>query len=587
MYYGKKKAIIIAIIVIALVIILGAIGVFVLLGSDTFKSPEEMFFKYMGKAIEEFDYKENAQLAGIENLKKEVPYTIKGTIEAKIQSNEEWANKIFNSGINQSKLVIDGKVDEAEAKAYAKSDLFLNNNNIFTIQFARNDDTYAIYCDEIVTAYVGLENNNLKDLARKLNLGINVEEIPDKIEIDDMSEDLFKISEQEKSHILEIYANVIKENVDKKSFTIEKDAKVVKNGSNVKATGYRLNLNGQQVSELEIAMLRALSQDSITLNMISTKAKMLGLNSKYSDVNTISQTISRKIAEIQNAEEYGDGISIVVYVDNNNNIISTECIVNNIAKFTAYTTQNDNTKTRNIIIENLEGDGSFQNIEIVETEKTTAGGSSTGLSINVDDLKTVEFYMNNVGNSSERYLNTEMEVSYADEQGSYEFTYKQELNFVDQLEEEIVKVDKYNSGIINYYPAEQTESIAKQIVARINYLLNEKLSMLGIDLSNGRLEPKLNEVLKEQEIATFNSTFEPYVGTISGTSLKSLITIVNNNNKDVKNKNVILTLDGINTSGSSSVKTDNNKNYTVELVKDDEGYITEIKATTQEMQLTI
>ena len=582
MYYGKKKAIIIAIIVIALVIILGAIIGVVLLGGDTFKSPEELFFKYMGKAVEELDFKENDQLVGIEELKKEMPYTIKGTIEADIQSNEEWANKIFNSGINQSRLEIDAKVDETEAKAYAKSDLFLNNQNIFTIQFARNDDTYAIYCDEIVTAYVGLENNNLKDLARKLNLGINTEEIPDRIAIEDMGDSLFEISEQEKNHILEIYGNVIKENVDKKSFTKEKDAKVVKNGTSINATGYRLNLNGKQVNDLEIAMLKALSQDSITLNMISTKAKILGLNSQYSDINTISQTISKKIAEMQNTEEYGDGISIVVYVDNNS-IISTEFIVNNVAKFTIYTTKTENGKTRNLTIENLEGEGLFQNIGVIETEKNTNNGSSMNLSINVDDIKIVELYMNNIGNSSEQYLNTDIEFSYTDEQGSYEFTYKQELKFADQLEEEIVKVDKYNSGIINYYPAEQTESVAKQIVARINYLLNEKLSMLGIDLSNGRLEPKINEVLKEQEVATFNSTFEPYVGTISGSSLRSLVTLVNTNNKDIKNKNVILTLDGINTSGSNSVNTDNNKNYNVEMVKDEEGFITEIKVTTKNM----
>ena len=107
--------------------------------------------------------------------------------------------------------------------------------------------------------------------------------------------------------------------------------------------------------------------------------------------------------------------------------------------------------------------------------------------------------------------------------------------------------------------------------------------MLGIDLSNGRLEPKINEVLKEQEVATFNSTFEPYVGTISGSSLRSLVTLVNTNNKDIKNKNVILTLDGINTSGSNSVNTDNNKNYNVEMVKDEEGFITEIKVTTKNM----
>ena len=72
MYYGRRRGLIVAIVIIVLVIVLGIGGAFAYLTTDMFKSNQALFFKYAGQALKNMEYTQNTQLTAIENLKEQI-----------------------------------------------------------------------------------------------------------------------------------------------------------------------------------------------------------------------------------------------------------------------------------------------------------------------------------------------------------------------------------------------------------------------------------------------------------------------------------------------------------------------------------
>ena len=77
-------------------------------------------------------------------------------------------------------LQIEAKVNNPEEKAYAKANLNYQNENLFSLEYVNSNNIYALKSDEIVTAFLGVENSNLKVLAQKLGI-IDTKTIPDEI----------------------------------------------------------------------------------------------------------------------------------------------------------------------------------------------------------------------------------------------------------------------------------------------------------------------------------------------------------------------------------------------------------------------
>lgn len=347
MYQGKRKGIIIVIVLIILIIaVLG--GIFVYAYTDLLKSNQTLFFKYMGQTLENLNYGENTQIATIEKLKEQMPYTIKG----KLTSNEN----------EQIALTVDAKVDSTNEKAYTKAQIINNGAEFFTIEYAKGNNIYALKSDEIVTAFLGIENSNLKVLAQKLGI-VDTKLIPDELKSFDINE-FYTISDEEKEHIKTTYITLINNSIPKECYTKEKNMAILKNGVTYTTNGYRLNLNKEQLKQIEVTLLQTLKEDSITLNLIATKAKLLGLDENYTQVNNLTKKIEAKIKEIQNKEvETEGGISIVNYVEGGK-VITTEIILKNDTKFTIYEENKDTNKSYYLLIEKLNVTSEYNKIEI-------------------------------------------------------------------------------------------------------------------------------------------------------------------------------------------------------------------------------
>ena len=139
----------------------------------------------------------------------------------------------------------------------------------------------------------------------------------------------------------------------------------------------------------------------------------------------------------------------------------------------------------------------------------------------------------------------------------------------------MIKLDRSNCGVLNDYTAEQLKVLLENIGNRINEIVNEKTKLLGVNLTGGNIQPEINNIMKEQEIKTFNALFESYKGEITGTGLKALNTVVNKHNETDSTRKVVLSVDGVNVSGTTlNIKTTDN--YIVEMLNNEEGYINQI-----------
>lgn len=458
----EKKGFIIAVIVIIAIAILAIGGVLVYANTDLFKSNQTLFFQYIGQAIEDIDYVENTQLKEIAKKKEEKPYTVDGKVQYKI--GEE----------NQDGIHIDIKasVNKPEKKAYTKANLNYQNQEIFSLEYANSNDIYAIKSNEIITAFIGIENNNLKVLAQKLGI-LNTASIPDSIKQTNI-QDLLIITQEEKEHIRETYLPVLTKNIEKDNFKKEKDVSISIKDTNYITTAYHLELSKEKQKQVILEVLQTLKEDSITLNLITTKAKILGLDENYTQINLLTNKIQKQMNDIQNGKmAEGGPINIIVYT-NKGEVIATE-IIQDDTKYTIYGNKQNNTISRSLIIENLNQQENKKmeiNLEEVRKEKET----NYNMKMNIEDEIEINFSMENK-QTEEETIETKGEVNISQGKANATISYEQKTNFVEKIED-IIELDRNNCGVLNDYTTEQLQVLLQAVGQRTMNVISQKMQSI-------------------------------------------------------------------------------------------------------------
>lgn len=478
MHYGRKRAIIIASIIIGVLLILGIGGTILYLKTDIFKSNQSLFFKYIEQAAKGIEYTPNANMTNNINRIKEEPFTLAGNLS--YETDEK--NNPTKNALKNLKFVVEAKVDNSAKKAYGIGTLKSNNQDLFKLEYANTDNIYALKSDEVVTAFIGVENQNLKVLAQKLGI-TNTSNIPNSVApILNLCETL-NLTEDEKSHIYETYMPVLEQNIEKSNFTKNKDIAISRDGVVYNTTGYRLELSASELKQIEIKLLQALKEDSITLNLITTKAKTFNLEEKYTQINTLVQEIDSLINKInKESTNSQDGIIITVYVENGK-VVTTEIIYKNEVKYTIYGQKENNANSYYILIENLSTTEEYNKIEI-KTEETSSNNSSTlSVLININNKKGIEVYLENANDNEEDTFKTNCEVTINEEDNKNSIlSYEQEIAFKESITD-IVKIDRNNCAVLNDYPTEQLQVLVKSLVQRVQELINQKAQAVGIPLN--------------------------------------------------------------------------------------------------------
>lgn len=170
----KMPLIIIIIVLVILVLIGGAVYLF----TDLFKSDKQLFYKYlldkneMLSILDGFELKQNTN-SYTANTNVISIYEYDNRIE-KLENDQIIKNLQENiksfEYLNGLKGLVESRVDKQNKKQYHNIKLNKDDNQVMQLDIVRNEDKYALRAEEILKAYIGIENNNIKELASKLEV---------------------------------------------------------------------------------------------------------------------------------------------------------------------------------------------------------------------------------------------------------------------------------------------------------------------------------------------------------------------------------------------------------------------------------
>ncbi len=307
---GKIKTSIIILIVVVLLILM-SLGVFAYLyiKTDLFKSKEELFWKYMSQ---------NSDAVNVLKIDMDEQYnksSYSEKTEIKFSMRDEQLAKL-----NPMEIIINTKNDIESNRTVSNINALYKDEKFLEFEYLKNDNQYSIKNPEIANGFIVLENNNLKDLAGKLNLGL--EEIPDEINIPSKSAFL-NITEEEKKYLINTYYKIIKQNINKNKYEKREKIQVTVDNKNYIANEYSVMLTKKEFKDLLLSVLENLRTDSMTLNLISTKMKNIDKDSKYSNINDLNKEISYLIEEIKKIENSDEEYIKFMVCESNGKTIKT------------------------------------------------------------------------------------------------------------------------------------------------------------------------------------------------------------------------------------------------------------------------
>lgn len=319
----KRKNLIKLLIIFSTILIIIGIIATVYLKTDLLKSKKQIFYKYLfcNQILEILpnkiddnmkSYSSTGNIEFIYDYNNEIETMKQDEIAQNIESNVKKLEKIQELTGN-----IESKVDKTNQKEYHNINLKKDDKKIMNIEFVRDNDKYAFKSKQLVNAYIGLENNNITDLANKMGIE-NTENLPEKIDLSKIYEALFEISKDEKEHIIETYKNIMIQEVEDKNYEKKEKQNIIINNSNYVTNMYSLTLSKAESIDLAIKMLETLKEDSITLNLITNKVKTINQNSEYTNINKVHQKIEEYIGELKALEKTeNEFIRIDLYINKN------------------------------------------------------------------------------------------------------------------------------------------------------------------------------------------------------------------------------------------------------------------------------
>ena len=228
----NKKIIIICSILIFIISI-----IIIYIKTDFLKTKEQLFWKYMWKEKDEIAYilSNNTTEKYSEEFEKS-SYIKEGNIS--ITSKNHFVKPI--------KIQINEKGNNQKENINTDISITYNKKNIGNISIIKDDNYYLLKSEEIDDKYIGFENDNLKQLAKKLGIE-NVDFIPNKIKEIDYYE-LFSMTDKEKRHIISKYMPIFRQYVKNKNYDKEKNVELKE--ENCEVDKYILNISESIITHL-------------------------------------------------------------------------------------------------------------------------------------------------------------------------------------------------------------------------------------------------------------------------------------------------------------------------------------------------
>lgn len=536
----KKRITLIIVIVVLVLLIIGGIFIFLYLNTDMFKSNQTLFVKYLGKNSENIQGLQNiVNKTEYDELLKTNPYNVTSEIKVNYTQNVGTTEENNNNSINQLKMTIEGQTDNNNNYDYRNIKLLKNDEQVMQNEILHTSNNYGIKFTDLFNQYVVVENQNLKDLLKRIGYtDEQIEYVPDSIDFNnDILQDI-KFSNEDIESLINKYASIITQNIGETNFQKQKNQMIEINGQTYLANAYILSLTKEQLNNVYINMLENLKEDEIILNKIDkiqNKINQLTLGEYNKDLkNEFTQKIDLTIGRIRQTNIGTDETKIIVY-ENNGKTISTsiqtqeyQMNLNCLNGYNELVINENNTETYKITIENVDNKLAI-NIENNKNQKSS--------------LSIERTYEENDKKKDENY-----KVLYEIDDKKIEANINKTTEIAPIMENAQV-FNNDNAVVLNNLE----DSMMKEIINRVQTGLNEKIESVKQQINYPDIEQMLKDigliqnsgilsstVVTETEKNRFNSMFELLKGeNLSGETISASIQSVKDNllTVDIVNNN--------------------------------------------------
>ena len=533
----RKKRIALAIAIPSIIVIIIIItGILLYLNTDMFKSNKTLFFKYFGKNSENIkEIEEIFESTEYEKNLQNNKYTDDINIKVNYKNNLQTTSEDNSNTINNVKLLIKGEEDKNNKYSYKDFKLEKDKNiatntenqsssensnesnnkeqNIMEVEYIKNDNNYGIRFSDLFKQYLLVENNNLKDLFRKIGYSEQeLENVPDSIEINDITLSDIKFTEDEIKQLSEKYSEIINKKVSKEKFEKNSKQVITINEKNITTNAYILKLTNEELNNLYVDLLESLKQDEIILNKIESiqnKINSININSSESKdlKESFAEEIDLQIEKINKTNIGNQETKIIVYENSGKTIRTAIQGKDYEINFDYINTQDE--KNIELIVKKDE----------IETYNIKLKKDKDGIKLDIysnDETNPIKISLDQNKNESDKKCSNNINLKYENANSKLEVSAEQEINIVDNFENENTLNDQ-NSILLNGLEKEQLQAVLNQVSEEVQQKINsiseevkindiqEILETLGIINKQQNIEAG---GITETEKNRFNSKFE-------------------------------------------------------------------------------
>lgn len=533
----RKKRIALAIAIPSIIVIIIIItGILLYLNTDMFKSNKTLFFKYFEKNSENIkEIEEIFESTEYEKNLQNNKYTDDINIKVNYTNNLQTTSEDNSNTINNVKLLIKGEEDKNNKYSYKDFKLEKDKNiatntenqsssessnesnnkeqNIMEVEYIKNDNNYGIRFSDLFKQYLLVENNNLKDLFRKIGYSEQeLENVPDSIEINDITLSDIKFTEDEIKQLSEKYSEIINKKVSKEKFEKNSKQVITINEKNITTNAYILKLTNEELNNLYVDLLESLKQDEIILNKIESiqnKINSININSSESKdlKESFAEEIDLQIEKINKTNIGNQETKIIVYENSGKTIRTAIQGKDYEINFDYINTQDE--KNIELIVKKDE----------IETYNIKLKKDKDGIKLDIysnDETNPIKISLEQNKNESDKKCSNNINLKYENANSKLEVSAEQEINIVDNFENENTLNDQ-NSILLNGLEKEQLQAVLNQVSEEVQKKINSISEEVKINDIQEILE-ELGIINKQQNIEAggiteteknrFNSKFE-------------------------------------------------------------------------------
>ena len=530
-----SKVLIVVFIVLILIAISGGAFAYAYLYTDTFKTEQELFAKYLVQNVGEIE--QNLSFIGINEIeeklkqnKHEESMRISYTEAGKVQPNGVTTVNIQNDTINKKMYSILSLATQKPEETLKLE--YMNENGAYSLRFTN-----------AVQQFLTVKNSNLKQLAT--NLGMDeeiVEQIPDSINFEKFSLEKVKLTDDEKNAELIKYTSLLYNNISKEKYTKSKDVVITLNGKTITTNAYILTLNMQDIKNLEIQLLETLKQDEIILAKLELLDEMLQEYSEESVKQSFIEVIQKEIDNLNaKAIKQEESITITVYEQNKKTVRIK--IEKELEFITIDTLEVEGKKQIDVNYTNIDENNTQYSNKVTFVRANDNKLNIRNTIIDGEEQQTTELSIEFVTNES----TTKFEITFIDTEGG-KTLFSRNINFVENIVYNVT-LDNSNNIVLNELTAEQISTIFNLVGEKLNEDYAKKFKtehlepfklvvspMMALIIFNQAQDSIANSDFSEAEKSAFNSKFIVYEGkNISTAQVNALLSTVIASNKKEEN----------------------------------------------------